>query len=128
MKMVKQSLTISIDDDIITKIKKIAEENNLKISEVASKVFETGFRMGEPISVKCPMCSTVYLNKEGFCPKCKKELDEREQAIIKETKIINLQQRLDKLLEWKSKGLFVTENEINKLTEKINELSIKESV
>jgi RNA polymerase subunit RPABC4/transcription elongation factor Spt4 len=125
MKMVKQTLSISIDDDIILKIKKIAEENNMKISEVASKVFETGFRFGEPIQVKCPMCNYVYSNKEGFCPKCKKELDEREQDIIKETEIANLQHRLDLFNEWRTKGLRVTDNEYNKIKDRIEELKSK---
>jgi hypothetical protein len=122
MKVVKQTLSISIDDDIILKIKKIAIENNMKISEVASKVFETGFRFGEPIQVKCPMCSFVYSNKEGFCPKCKKEMEDREEEIIKETEIANLQHRLDLFNEWRSKGLRVTDNEYNKVKARIEEL------
>jgi len=118
----KISKTISIDSDLLSKIEIVSKESNISLSDIITKLIIGGFKLGEPVNVKCPMCSTIYLNKEGFCPKCKKELEEREQALLKETSIINLKTRLEKLIEWKAKGLFVTDNEINNIKEKIDKL------
>jgi uncharacterized Zn finger protein (UPF0148 family) len=118
----KHTLSLSIDDDIISKIKQIAIDNNMKISEVAAKVFEAGFKMGEPVMVKCPLCSTEYLNKQGFCPKCKEELELRHKLIQNEKELYILKDRFDKLSEWKAKGLYVSDNELNDLKNKIQEI------
>lgn len=100
-----QTMTITLPDDIANKIREIAESNNEKKSKVVAQIIEVGLRSGEPFDVKCPICSTIYKNKLGFCPKCNDELLLREEELKKETQIVNLKKRLEKLEKWKAEGM-----------------------
>jgi hypothetical protein len=120
--MAKTTITLSIEIELLNRLQSLAKENNLNISQLSEKIILTGLKSGEIIDVKCPICSNIYPNKLGFCPKCQEEIIKRETEIAKELSIIKLTDRLAKLKEWKSKGAFVSEKELEIINNKIKEL------
>lgn len=125
--MVKTTLSISVESEIADRIKEIAEMHNEKISVVAGKVLEVGLKVGEPVNIICPICSNVYSNKDGFCPRCKKEIENKEEQLKLEKNIENLKYRLDKLKEWKDKGFMVTDREFKATEKRLRELEHAQS-
>ena len=120
--MSKTTITLSLEDELIYKIKNIAKETNDSTSKIFEKILLTGLKAGEPIEIKCIICNHIYSSKNGFCSNCDKIQRERDSEINRETNLNNARTRLEKLLDWKSKGAFVSDRELETMIKKVKEL------